>query len=1075
MKRQISILSVLAFFTATLSAQPYSLNNNSTIFTTETGKQKIQIETYGSQSLRILKYPQHAIVSKTSYSVVQKPGGESFTVKENDNDILLSTSKIRISIDKTTGIIRFTDTNGKLLLTEKAPNVPFQIKQSFALSDNEAIYGLGQDQRGIMNFRGQSVWLKQRNMYVAVPFLISSKAYGILWDNTSISNFSDNAGGAVFESETGDCIDYYFVTGNTMDETIAAYRELTGKAPMFPRWTFGFSQSRERYTNENEIVDIVKKYRELNLPLDGIIQDWRYWGFDEGQWNSTEFEPVNFPHPQQMIDNIHALNAHAMISVWPSFGNTSKIYQELDTKNLLFDFGTFPNTGKEKVYDAFSAEGRDIYWKYLNDNIFSLGMDAWWLDATEPEQSSPLTQIDANQTALGSYKQVANAYPLFTNRGVYEHQRAVTSGKRVMILTRSAFAGQQRYATAVWSGDVVADWLVFRNQISGGVNFSLSGIPYWTTDIGAFTVPQDQFPGGNQNPQYQELYVRWFQFGAFCPLFRAHGSSTPREIFNFGKQGDWAYDIQEKYLNLRYRLLPYIYSLSWQVSSENASLMRGIFMDFPNDTIAQNINNQYFFGKSILVAPVTEAQTKESKIYLPYTNFYDFWTGEKISGGRYITKQTPMDILPLYICEGSIIAMGKSMQYATQHPADTLEIRVYTGKDAEFTLYEDENDNYNYEKGAYSTVQFRWNEKEQTLTIGKSSGSFPGMLQKRIFNIVFINENRGIGDQLSKTVDQTVEYSGEEIKIQKDKPIRLAVIGATHGHISFILGRKDKGDFVLTGIYEPNNELVSSLSKRYGVDINLFYNDLNKMLDETKPEAAVAFGSVYEHLAVVEACAPRNIDVMVEKPLATNVKHAEKMQELAQKHNIQLLTDYETSWYPTTAKSIELVNDSNFVGKMKKVVIHDGHSGPVEIGCDQYFLEWLTDPVQNGGGALIDFGCYGANLMTALMRGEKPVSVTAVTKQYKPAIYPKVDDDATIIVNYPNSECIIQASWNWTFNRKDMEIYGDKGYIITQDNQNRGFWRRLGNLLKQGKLYLSNNLIVYSHRGICCNNTLCSG
>lgn len=292
------------------------------------------------------------------------------------------------------------------------------------------------------------------------------------------------------------------------------------------------------------------------------------------------------------------------------------------------------------------------------------------------------------------------------------------------------------------------------------------------------------------------------------------------------------------------------------------------------------------------------------------------------------------------------------------------------------------------------------------------------------------------------------------------KPIRLAVAGTTHGHISFIFGRKDKGDLVLSGVYEPNHELALELSKKYHFDPKLIYSDLNKMLDDVKPEAVVAFGSVYEHMAVVEACAPRKIHVMVEKPLATNVKHAERMKELADKYGILLLTDYETSWYPTTAKSLQLVNDSNFVGKMKKVVIHDGHQGPKEISCDKVFLDWLTDPVQNGGGALIDFGCYGANLMTGLMLGEKPISVTAVTKQYKPDIYPKVDDDATIIVNYPNAECIIQASWNWPFNRKDMEIYGDKGYIITVDNANMKV-RNSANPTDKSKVVTSADVNVY--------------
>lgn len=770
----------------------HSLSNNSTVFSVLINEQQVTVETYGDKCFRILKYPENKEVEKISYVVSRNQDDAKIRIKETKKEFILSISKHKLLIDKLTGIIRFADARDNILLSEKATSKPFipttdingdgyKVKQVFGLAENEAIYGFGQDQRGIMNYRGQSVWLKHRNMYVAVPFFVSTKGYGVLWDNTSITNFEDNASGASFESEIGDCIDYYFVAGDSMDGTIAAFRELTGKAPMFPKWAFGFMQCRERYTNEYEIVDVVKKYRDLKLPLDGIIQDWRYWGHEEGQWNSTEFENVNFSNPKKMIEDIHVLNAHAMISVWPSFGNTSKIYQELDSKNMLFDFGTFPNTGKEKVYDAFNKEARDIYWKHLNKNIFSIGMDSWWLDATEPEQSSALSFIDSTQTALGSYKRVANAYPLFTNKGVYENQRATTSDKRVFILTRSAFAGQQRYATAVWSGDVNAGWDVFRNQIASGVNFSMSGIPYWTTDIGAFTVDPNKFPGGCKNPFYQELYVRWFQFGAFSPLFRSHGSSTPREVYNFGEKGFWAYDVQEKYLNLRYRLLPYIYSLAWKVTSDNASIMRAMAMDFPDDSIAQHINNQYLFGPSMLVAPVTEAQyiiekggkvktgmtnAKQSLVYLPNDDWYDFWTGEKVRGGRYINRETPIDIIPLYVRAGSIIPVGETMQYATQIPADNLELRIYTGKDAGFLLYEDENDNYNYEKGQYSTIPIHWSDTKNTLIIGKRTGSFPGMITERSFNIVLVSEKAGYGDQLTEHVYKTIKYCGEELVVK---------------------------------------------------------------------------------------------------------------------------------------------------------------------------------------------------------------------------------------------------------------------------------------------------------------------
>lgn len=291
-------------------------------------------------------------------------------------------------------------------------------------------------------------------------------------------------------------------------------------------------------------------------------------------------------------------------------------------------------------------------------------------------------------------------------------------------------------------------------------------------------------------------------------------------------------------------------------------------------------------------------------------------------------------------------------------------------------------------------------------------------------------------------------------------PIRLAIAGLTHGHSAFILGRKGKSDFKLVGIYEPNRDLALRYAKQYNYSPDLIYDNLGKMLDLVKPEAVVAFGSIYEHLSVVEACAPRGIHVMVEKPLATNVEHAGKMEELAKKYNIYLLTDYETSWYPTTEKSFELVNDSNFIGRIRKVVIHDGHEGPKEIGVNKEFLDWLTDPVRNGGGALIDFGCYGANLMTCLKQGQMPVSVTAVTRHFKPDIYPKVDDEATIIVSYTDAQCIIQASWNWPFGRKDMEIYGESGYILA-DNKNTMRLRNRKMDREQTKQITSKDVTVY--------------
>ncbi|WP_321332126.1 TIM-barrel domain-containing protein [uncultured Bacteroides sp.] len=793
MKKNLQLFFILlCLFSGIFVAKATDFGNKS-VFTLTIGGLNLKIETYGQKIVRVVKSPVVEKLSKQSLSVILPQGGSGINRKETPTEFVLTTQKLKIRVNKLTGTIGFFDLSNRLLLNESA-NVPvflpaadingesYKIKQQFKLSSTEAVYGLGQDQRGIINFRNHTVLLKQRNMYVANPFLLSSKGYGLLWDNYSVTTFADDAKGTSFESEIGDCIDYYFVYGGTSDGTIAAYRELTGSAPMYGKWVFGLWQCRERYQSQDEITGVVEKYRDLKVPLDNIVQDWRYWGIEENVWNSTEFGNPKFPDPKAMIDKIHKSNAHIMISVWPSFGDSTAIYKELNEKGLLLNFKTWPSTERLRVYDAFNPKARSIYWKYINKNLFSIGMDAWWLDATEPEQGDRQGKIDSTQTALGSFKRFGNAFPLETNKGVYENQRKTSSDKRVFILTRSAFSGQQRFGASTWSGDIEGTWQVFHNQIAGGINFCLSGIPYWTTDIGGFWARPELYPKGVADIAYQELYVRWFQFGAFSPLFRSHGTNTPREIFQFGKKGYWACDVQEKYINLRYRLLPYIYSQSWRVTSEGASMMRGLVMDFPTDTVALNVANQYMFGPSLLVTPVTEplyttrdgdfgksdfSTIKSTAVYLPESQgWFDFWTGEKYTGGKQISRQTPIDILPLYVKAGSIIPMGPTMQYATEKKEDPIELRVYTGADANFILYEDENDNYNYEKGIYSLIPIHWDEKTKTLTIGKRKGEFPGMLQKRTFRIVFVSQNHGIADEVTAQADRVVYYSGTSVLVK---------------------------------------------------------------------------------------------------------------------------------------------------------------------------------------------------------------------------------------------------------------------------------------------------------------------
>ncbi|MDD4922716.1 MAG: glycoside hydrolase family 31 protein, partial [Bacteroidales bacterium] len=437
-------------------------------------------------------------------------------------------------------------------------------------------------------------------------------------------------------------------------------------------------------------------------------------------------------------------------------------------------------TANVQVYDAFNPKARDIYWNHMNRNIFSLGMDGWWLDATEPEHTSQKQADEVSKTYSGSYGSVRNAYPLVTTGGVYEHQRKVTSDKRVFILTRSAFAGQQRNGATSWSGDIRSRWDVLHAQISNGLNMSFSGIPYWNSDIGGFSVDRKVYADA-KDPAYQELYVRWFQFGAFCPMFRSHGSGIPREIYQFGQKGDWAFDVQEKFIHLRYRLLPYIYSTAWEVTSKSSTFMRALVMDFPNDKKVYDLNNEYLFGKSILVCPVTDSMyvsrvdktttthldvVKTWKVYLPKgSDWYDFWTGKKLTGGQYIQREVPIDLMPLYVKAGSILPMGSFRQYASEKDDSELEVRVYPGADGEFILYEDENDNYNYEKGAFAVISFKWNDAKQELTVEDRKGTFPGMLKNRTFSFVKVDMRNGVDIQPSVKPTKVIRYTGKKVTV----------------------------------------------------------------------------------------------------------------------------------------------------------------------------------------------------------------------------------------------------------------------------------------------------------------------
>ena len=808
----------LVIFIFLLSIGAYAQSFTKTVLgvKTQINSTDVEIQFYGPSTVRVLKSPAGTAFTKESLAVIKKPQTTKLSVQQQGDVILLKSEKLKVDINLKSGKIAFETLSGTSLLSEKESGVKFTdfndagsktytVSQLFKLDADENIYGLGQQQRGKLSLRNEKINMVQGNTDDYVPFLVSTKGYGLFWDNYSPTTFEDKPESASFKSEVGDCIDYYFMLGGNIDGSIACMRDLTGQAPMFPLWTFGFWQSKERYKSQSELVGVVQKHRELGVPLDGIIQDWQYWGSNY-LWNAMDFLNPEFPNPKKMVEDIHNMNAHVIISIWNSFGPQTKQYREMKPQGMLLKFGTWPQSGLEtwppnmeypsgvEPYDVYNPAARQIYWKYLKNGLFSLGIDGWWMDSSEPDHLDfKPTDFDI-KTYLGSFRKVRNAFPLMTVGGVADNQRATSSDKRVFILTRSAFAGQQRYGANTWSGDVNSSWQSLRNQIPAGLNFSMSAIPYWNTDIGGF------FAGaynkswndgsGAKNPAFQELYVRWLQFGAFTPMMRSHGTDVPREIYNFGKKGEPIFDAIAKSINLRYSLLPYIYSAAWDITNNQSTMMRALVMDF-NDKKVVDMNNEYMFGKSILVAPIVNAQytsetvvktdensgwnkddkkdekepavdftqQKSSKAYLPVgTSWFDFWSNQKYDGGQEVTLATTIDKIPLFIKAGSIVPFGPNVQFATEKKWDNLEIRVYPGANAEFTLYEDENDNYNYEKGIYSTISFTWNDAKKSLTINDRKASFPGMLATRKFNILLISSG--------KKVEKTVTYSGKKVSVK---------------------------------------------------------------------------------------------------------------------------------------------------------------------------------------------------------------------------------------------------------------------------------------------------------------------
>ena len=909
----------------------------------ETGPKTIAIEVINNRILHVMASPVNEIIHSKSLCVIDKSSEpSSFKVSERNNILVLTTSKMKAEISLASGEITFFDENGKRLLKERENGKSFSpitvegtkgysFSEVFESPDDEAFYGLGQHQSDEFNYKNRNEILYQYNTKVSVPFVVSNKNYGLLWDNYSVTKFGDprdysemnlfklynskgeegglsafyytnsdtnrvfverkesvidyenletiknfpqkfnfnnativwkgqiepqesglfhfklyyagytkvyidnklvvaerwrtswnpntwkftqnlekgkkysirlewkpdggtsyiglkalsprskeDQGALSLSSEMGDQIDYYFIRGNNIDDVISGYRQITGKAQIMPKWAMGFWQSRERYKSADELVNVVKEYRKRQIPIDNIVLDWSYWPVNS--WGSHDFDPKYFPDPAGMVQQVHDLNAHIMISVWPKFYQTTDNYKAFDSRGWMYKTAVKDSVrdwiGKGYIgsfYDAYNPDARKLFWKQIQEKIYTKGFDAWWMDASEPDILSNASMEYRKKlmtpTYLGPSTKYFNTYALMNAEAIYNGQRSVEPNKRVFLLTRSGFAGLQRYSTATWSGDIGTRWEDMKAQISAGLNYAISGIPYWTMDIGGFCV-ENRYTrareGSEDLEEWRELNSRWYQFGAFCPLFRSHGQTPYREIYNIAPENHSAYKSMVYVNKLRYRLMPYIYSLAGKTHFEDYTIMRALVMDFNGDKKVENVGDQYMFGPSLMVAPVYQYKARNREVYFPAANgWYDLYSGKYTEGGQKISVDAPYERMPLFVREGSIVPFGPEIQYASEKQADIITLYVYTGKDAEFKLYEDEGINYNYEKGAFNTILFKYNEQSGKLTIGDATGSFDGMLKSRKFNIVWVSKEKPVAFDLSKNADTTVSYEGKMVEVAR--------------------------------------------------------------------------------------------------------------------------------------------------------------------------------------------------------------------------------------------------------------------------------------------------------------------
>ena len=927
---------VIASLTANASDEPQRVKDGVLI---PIGNHFLKLEVCADDVIRVAWSPDTSFFSRKSLSAGDRRDIKTdWSLKTENDKAVLTTDKLQADVDLSSGAVSFFDSNGRLILAEGKygrtmdpafvqGDRTFHVRQQWTPNDGEALFGLGQQQLGLMNIKGYDLDLWQHNGTVAIPFLVSSRGYGILWDNTSYTRFGDlrepepipasqlfdavgskpggltgsyfagenfeklvgkrvdskidiaipsgapdanqqifpslppdgdvsvrwegdvapnetgdylletfsnngiklwvdgklvishwrqgwlpwwNVARVHFEaghryhlkmewtkeqgmetvkllwktpshdtdmslwSEVGQGIDYYFMYGPDLDKVIAGYRQVTGTPPMMPEWVFGFFQSRQRYKTQQESLDVLAKYRSLDVPIDNIVQDWFYW--KEDQWGSHEFDPARFPDPDGWIRDIHdKYHAHLTISVWPKFYAGTTNFEIMRAHHFLFeenladdviDWIGHPDT----FYDAFNPGARELFWSQINEKLFSKGVDGWWMDASEPDML-PTPTLDGQRTHLhpnylGTGAAMLNAYPLMNSKGIYEGQRKEKPDQRVFILTRSAFAGSQHYAAAVWSGDTSSTWTAMRAQITAGLGYCLSGMPYWTMDSGGFSVPS-WFSSGQKFDEWCELNARWFEFCTFVPMLRVHGESPYREMWEFGGDSSPTFKAQLKFDKLRYRLLPYIYSLAGNVTQQGGTFMRALVMDFRTDTNVFNIRDQYMFGPAFLINPVTTYQARNRTVYLPQTagGWYDFWSGESFAGAQTIDAPAPYDAIPIFVRAGSIVPFGPDIQYTGEKPADPLTFYIYTGADGDFALYEDDGLTYKYERGAFAKIPLHWDDASRTLTIGKCQGSFDGMLEQRTFQFVVISKDAPVSFSFTPKVDRVVTYQQKEMRV----------------------------------------------------------------------------------------------------------------------------------------------------------------------------------------------------------------------------------------------------------------------------------------------------------------------